>query len=361
MNEKKDESKMGDVFELAEEIVKDRFQHVSQKSSVMVLLLNLSIERLSRDMAEMPDIDRRKLKEPAFQPEPTGRGEAITLEPMALLLKEIKLPALPQILLELLRVINDPETSANDLAEIIRLDTSLSSYLLRLVNSAYYSFPFPIDTIQRAVTLIGTREISLIAFSSSFLNMFKQSTIDFIRIEDFWKHSISCGILARECARHCGMGNPERHFVAGLLHDIGRLAVFSNIPNLAQRVLAKSVENSSLLYEAEKEVMGFDHARFGGSLVGKWNFPSTLVAAAQHHHSPQLAKDFDEPKIIHIADIITHALGMGKSGESYVPPLDETVWTGLGISVSEVKQIIEKLDEEIESTMELLMGAGKTQ
>jgi HD-like signal output (HDOD) protein len=279
---------------------------------------------------------------------------------MELLVNEVKLPALPQVLIELLRVINDPTSSATDLADVVSMDSSLASYLLRIVNSAYYSFPFPIDTVARAVVLIGNREIASLAFSTSFLKMFNASPPAFMNLESFWKHNIACGIIARALAQRCQKRNPARHFVAGLLHDIGRLVIFGNIPELAEEVMAVGHQEALLLHEAEQRVLGFDHARFGGSLLGKWNFPSTLVAAVLYHHSPHLEENYEEPGIVHIADIITKALGLGSSGEFYVPPINIQTWEGLDLPHEELIPLIQGLDGELEATFNILLGLKKT-
>jgi putative nucleotidyltransferase with HDIG domain len=228
--------------------------------------------------------------------------------------------------------------------------------LLRIVNSAYYSFPFPIDTIARAVVMIGTQELSVLAFSTSFLKMFSKSPSKFVNIEQFWKHSIACGIFARALAQRCEKSNPDRHFLGGLLHDIGRLAMFSNIPELAEELLAVGHEKDIPLHEAEEDVLGFDHARFGGSLLSKWNFPSTLVAAVGYHHAPHMGEDFDEPGTVHLADIIAKALGIGSSGQFYVPALSQQIWDGLELSSQDLALLIQDLEGELEAKFNILLG-----
>jgi hypothetical protein len=106
-------------------------------------------------------------------------------------------------------------------------------------------------------------------------------------------------------------------------------------------------------------VLGFDHARFGGALLGKWNFPSTLVSAVLYHHAPQMDEDHDEPGIVHVADIITKALGLGSSGEFYLPPIDTQTWEGLGLFPEELAPLIQGLDGELESTFNILLGLKK--
>jgi HD-like signal output (HDOD) protein len=242
--------------------------------------------------------------------------------------------------------------------EVISLDTSLSSHLLRIVNSAYYSFPFPIDTVIRAVTLIGTREISTLALSSSFLNMFKKSS-DAIDVEQFWRHSLGCAIIARALALKSRKSNPDRHFVSGLLHDIGRLVLASNIPEVASRVQAVARAEQVPVSQVEEKVLGFDHSAFGGSLAGKWSFPSTLTKAIRNHHAPYLAQEFSEPATVHVADIVVKALGIGFSGQAQVPPLDGQTWERLGIPEGEFAPSLSGLEQEMEATFAVLLSGKR--
>jgi HD-like signal output (HDOD) protein len=287
---------------------------------------------------------------------PPGPTKLSPLSPMELLVKEIKLPALPQVMIELMQAINDPKSSAQDLARVIAMDTSLSSNLLRIVNSTYYTFPFPIDTVQRAVALMGTREISLIAFSASFLKMFNRTPVKCIDMEEFWKHSIACGTMARGIAAQCGMPNPERHFLSGLLHDLGRLVLATHLPEWTRDLLEAGTERSLPLYQIEKEVCGFDHGRFGGTLLKKWNFPSTLVAALFYHHQDQGSEDYDEPATIHVADIMAKALGLGLSGDEHVPPIQSGHWERLNLAPEALVKIAVDLGEEIQKSFGSIIG-----
>jgi HD-like signal output (HDOD) protein len=359
MNQEPENYRLPEVREKAEKLVKDRFRYSELRHPLLETLFDLGVERAARDLAGNPDTHDPEVEKNESPSARSRDGSPIPLGPLELLVSEIKLPALPQVLIELLRVINDPASSATDLAEVISMDTSLASYLLRIVNSAYYSFPFPIDTVTRAVVLIGNREISSLAFSTSFLKMFKASPAAMLNIELFWKHNIACGIIARALAQHCKKKNPARHFVAGLLHDIGRLVIFSNLPDLAKEIMAVGHEKTLLLTEAEQVVLGFDHARFGGALLGKWNFPSTLVAAVLYHHAPDREERYGEPGIVHIADIITKALGLGSSGQFYVPPVNIQTWEGLRISPEELVPLIRGLDRELEATFDILLGIEK--
>lgn len=347
-----------EIRERAAEVVGNRFSYCGLDHPVLRTLFDMGTERMVRDLAKDPQRLRREKKgEEGPLVRKADAGDS-PLRPLELLIKEVKLPALPQVLMELLRVVNDPKSSAKDVTEVISMDTSLSSHLLRIVNSAYYSFPFPIDTVIRAVTLIGTREISTLALSSSFLNMFRKSS-DAIDVEQFWKHSLGCATIARALALKSRKSSPDRHFVSGLLHDIGRLVLASNVPEVALRVQATARTEQSSMFQAEEKVLGFDHGAFGGSLASKWSFPSTLIKAIRNHHAPYLAPEFSEPATVHVADIIVKALGIGFSGQAQVPPLDGQTWERLGIPLEEVAALLTGLEPEMETMFGILLSGKR--
>ena len=344
------------VDELAEITVKERFRYATMEQPIIKRLFELALvqERMN------PHERARPLSTKTGDPEktvanPTRPKGEIPLKPIELILGEIKLPALPQVLLELMRVINDPKCGAGDIAEVIRLDMSLASHLLRIVNSAYYNFPFTIDTVDRAVTLIGTKEITTLAFSSSFLNMFKKGDT-FFDMEAFWKHSVSCSTAARTLAKRAQKGTPERYFVAGLLHDIGRLVLATYTPDLWQEISQQEEGQEVLPYEREEALIGFDHGQFGGALLAQWNFPNTLIRAVKYHHSPQWSEEFDEAITVHVADIIVNALGIGWDAWSFVPPLSPEAWERLGLETADVDDIVGETQEELEKMLSILSG-----
>jgi HD-like signal output (HDOD) protein len=343
--------------ESAERLVKDRFRFMDLEHPVVKTLFQFGIEKTAQDMAKNPKRYEEEEKQRQTLVNRPLKKQLPAFTPLELFVKEINLPALPQILLELLRVMNDPKSSTADFARVIGLDTSLSSVILRMVNSAYYNFPFPIDTIARAVALLGTQELSVLAFSTSFLKMFKKSSSEFINLEQFWKHSIACGIIARGLANQCKKQNPERHFLAGLLHDIGRLALYSNIPESAGEALALGYQKDICLREAEQTLFGFDHARFGGALLNKWTFPSTLVAAVLNHHTPDIDEGFDDPLTVHLSDIISNALGMSPSSQFALTPLSAQAWDALGLSAGDLIPMMTELEAAIDTTFSIFIGA----
>ena len=147
------------------------------------------------------------------------------------------IPSLPTIFYQINEAVGDPRSSMRDIAQIISADQSLSARLLRLVNSAFFGFPSKIDTISHAVTIIGTKQLRDLALATTVIQMFKGIPNDLIQVKSFWQHSIGCGIGSRLLASFQKMANVEHFFVSGLLHDIGRLILYSNKSEDARKAL----------------------------------------------------------------------------------------------------------------------------
>lgn len=286
-------------------------------------------------------------------PEPQAPLNAIDL-----LRDEISLPSLPSVYAELQTVIADTNSSASDVARVISSDTSLTAFLLRLVNSAFYSFPSQIDTISRAVAVVGTAQLSTLALGTSVMTMFTGIPEELTNMEDFWRHSISVGVLARAIAVRSATGEPERFFVAGLLHDVGRLALCKVAPDRFGDAIATARAKGMLLYEAEREALGVDHATLGGMLLRKWNLPFSLVNAVLYHHDPARASKPEASAVIHLADILSCALFHGHTTERLVPPLSSEAWDALRLSPDDLPACVNGAQGQIDETLHALLHGG---
>jgi HD-like signal output (HDOD) protein len=261
-----------------------------------------------------------------------------------------ELASLPSIFMEISEVISDPRSSAVHVADVISKDTSLSAKLLKIVNSAYYNFPSKIDTISRAVTIIGSRQLSTLALGASVVRAFQGIPVSLIDMESFWKHSITCGISARMIAGYKNIPNTERLFVAGLLRDMGRILLYKRIPDMMSKILIQARRTRKILRSAEVETLGFDHAYIGEILLKKWKLPLVLEQAVAHHHAPLKSSFPMEVSIVHLSDILANTLEMGTSGERLIPPLIPEAWSFLGLEkemFAGAVQLIERQVEEI--------------
>jgi len=203
---------------------------------------------------------------------------------------------------------------------------------LKIANSPFYGFPSKIDKISLAVTLIGTREISGLALGLSVLSTFDKIPQKLLDMFSFLKHSVACGILTRMLASHKGISQTEQFFVSGLLHDLGRLILYCNFPEDSRNTLNLSRTTNNLLYEVERDYLGCNHSHVAKLLIKQWKLPISLENNVFYHHNPSEAPQPVPATLVHLADIITNGLGIGTSGERFVPPLDTEAWDSLGLS-----------------------------
>jgi putative nucleotidyltransferase with HDIG domain len=254
--------------------------------------------------------------------------------------RDIKLPEIPSLIFTLNDTIADPFSSADDIAQVISKSPGLSALLLRIVNSAFYGFPSRIDSISRAVTIIGSKEVSALAVGITTMEIFKDIPKAVFDMPAFTHHSLACGVLARILAAGGNIRNTEQLFVSGLLHDIGRMVIFKYFPQQAGLMLSDASRGKSSLYDMEKAVMGFRHTDIAADLFEKWKFPVALSQNVVYHHRPLAAQDPAKAAIVHLSDIIAHSLGEGKSGEWRVPALDTAAWDKLRLSTLTLSTII---------------------
>ncbi len=279
------------------------------------------------------------------------------ISPRDLLRGYVEVSSLPTIHLRLEEAINNPKKSMSDIAKVIREDPGLTARLLRIVNSAFYSFPSKVETISQAVTIVGTQQLSALALATSVMQMFKGIKDSVVSMDSFWRHSIACGLAARVVATMRRETNAERFFVAGMLHDIGRLVLYTKLTEKSHEILTRARETPMLLYEAEREALGFTHAVVGGVLLQTWKLPTSLEEIVMYHHNPTSATRFPmETAIIHLSDIIVHAMNLGTSGETFVPPIDPTAWDRLGLHPSVIASVEEQVDRQYHDALQTMMA-----
>jgi HD-like signal output (HDOD) protein len=277
------------------------------------------------------------------------------LRPKDLIEDSPELGSPPAIYSRLMEVINHPRGAAGDVANVIREDTALTARLLRLVNSAFFAFPRKIETVSQAVSVVGTSQVRDLSLATSVTDMFEDLPSDLIDSESFWKHSLACGVAARVISGLRNEANVERFFVAGILHDVGRLVLLLRAPEHAREIFERAAEKQCLLFEAERETIGFDHGRVGSILMKHWAMPEALHEAVALHHDPTKAERYpDEVATMHVADILANALQMGNGGERFVPPISAGAWARLGIDPQMMGFAVEEIDRQYSASVHLL-------
>ncbi|MHC4267423.1 MAG: HDOD domain-containing protein [Planctomycetota bacterium] len=219
------------------------------------------------------------------------------------------MPTLPTIALRVIEVTSNPASSANDLMEIISPDVSLTTKILKIANSPFYGLTREISSLQHALTVLGFTEIRNLVISTVAFESFKNFKQDGkFEINKFWKHSFCCGLAAKIIASDLNNKSNEL-FVAGLVHDIGKLAMYLVFPVefITQLEIMSPLKIKYTAFEAERGVFGMTHDEVGMKLLERWMFPKNLITAVGFHHRPLEAdKKSPYPVIIHIADILSH-------------------------------------------------------
>ncbi len=271
-----------------------------------------------------------------------------------------EVPSLPEIYLEIKREVDNPYSSIAQIGEVISRDQSLTARLLRLANSAFFGFPRRIETISEAVSVIGLKQVRDLALCTKVIEMFEGIPEELFDTKAFWKHSIGCGITARVLASYHREPNVERFFVAGLLHDIGRLVLCLGMAQHMSEALAKARTEKTFLYRAEREVIGFDHADVGSSLMEMWDLPESLSAAAAYHHRPGMALRFPlECSFVHLADLLAHAMELGSSGIDFVPPLSTDAWKRVNLKPTIFGGAMREIDRQFVDVVKIFLESGK--
>lgn len=266
------------------------------------------------------------------------------------------LASLPSVYERLSAVIRNRKATANDIGKVVSEDPSLTARLLRLVNSAFFGFPSKIETISRAVMVVGTDQLRDLCLATSVIHMFDGIKKQVIDMQAFWKHSLSTGVAARALAKIHKENNVERFFVAGLLHDIGRLILYVKSGDEMADLIQRSRTENLLLDQLENEFFGYDHCQVGGALITEWNLPESLNAAVLFHHDPSQTKKFTmEALYIHFADIIANALEMGTSGGYFVPPPHTELFQKLNLKVEQIPFLLTEIKDQAEEAVKAIL------
>jgi HD-like signal output (HDOD) protein len=253
-------------------------------------------------------------------------------------------------------VLNDNNSNLANLGDVIEKDPDLAARLLRLGNSAFFGFAHRLETVSEAISLIGIQQVLDLITVSNVIEAFEGVSPEHLNMESFWKHSLACGIGSRCLAIARQLPAAEKFFVAGLLHDFGRLVLLTQVPGKATEILKLYRSRRMLLRDAEREVLGFDHAQIGEQLLRGWHYPANLVHAVAYHHNPMSAGFFQlESSVVHLADYLVHAMEMGSSGEQFVPPLSTPAWERVGLTTDMLESVMDSIDEQIAAVEDSFM------
>jgi HD-like signal output (HDOD) protein len=260
-------------------------------------------------------------------------------------------PTLPTVIDKISRLLQNPKTSAEEIGKAVTTDQSLASKVLKLVNSAFYGFPGRINTITHAIVILGFATVKNIVLTASIFDVFRKkgtSTSGF-DLEQFWVHSIACGAASQAIARFIGFNEKEECFIAGLVHDIGKIILCQYLPDEFQKIVTTTRQKNTLFYQSEKDLFDITHQEIGGYLAERWNLPKSLQYAIRFHHTPSPSRDnYLTTAIIHSADIFIRALDYGNGGDNKIPLISDNVWKNLGLDTISLTTLFDSIHDEVE-------------
>ncbi len=272
----------------------------------------------------------------------------------------LELVSLPSAVMRAMELLNHPDSSASDIGEIIAEDPALTTRLLKIVNSAFYGFPSRIDTVSRAITIVGTLELTDLVVGSSAIDVFAKLPDPLVNLQSFWEHSLYTGIVARLLSRHLRAPNTERCFIMGLLHDIGSLVMYQQQPELSRRALEAARDKSLPLPSAERDIFGFDHGEVGAQLMRCWNLPAGFLETARYHHQPSAAECYRlETATIHLADVISGMAHGTASGTGQAAALEPGAWELAGLTVDIMEPVVAEADAQFQEACAALLPRSR--
>lgn len=259
---------------------------------------------------------------------------------------------LPEIYVLVRDVVDNPESSMDDLANAIKIDPAISARLLKVVNSPLYGFPKQIDSISRAVNMIGMQSVSDLVAATTIGRTFAGMTAGLMDLPAFWKKSVLCALMAGKIAKASGIMESERFFIEGLLRDIGHLVLYQTVPQRAQSALVESGYLGARLAEVEQSNIGCDFAEVGAELIRFWGMPTPIEQAIRYQLHPDEAIEYQiHASIVHLAGVAVDAAQLETNQTVAPPPFDPFALSCTQFKLDEHRSLLAEAEQELQDTL----------
>jgi HD-like signal output (HDOD) protein len=274
------------------------------------------------------------------------------------LVKDIEhLVSLPDICIRVNQMVASQDYAVADLAELITQDADISARILRLVNSPLFGQRSKVETLTRAVTLLGGEELRDLAMATIAQRTFTGIPEQLVSMPEFWRHSVSTGVMAQILAKRCNTLHSERLFVMGVLHDVGRLVIYLALPDPSRDILHITGGDNWILAEVEQEILGFTHLDVGQALLKSWHLPESFQAVCGYHNAPDKAPAFPlEVSLVHIAKAIANGDMMGLSVNEMLWAIAPAAWKITGLQPDEVAGMVEEMRTQTQAALSLVLA-----
>jgi putative nucleotidyltransferase with HDIG domain len=271
-----------------------------------------------------------------------------------LLAKLHDIPTLPMVAMKVNELINDPNSSSADIAEVLKKDQVLVAKILRLVNSSYYAIPGGVADVQRALAFLGFNTLAQLVLSLSVFEVFQGKTSEHFSMLDFWRHALGTAVCSELLAKRLKLSKPEEAFTCGLLHDIGKLVLHEIDPDRLGSIVAETAKRECSFFDVEREWDLPGHSYLGEVIATKWGLPQVIRLSIRYHHFDTskmdsiLASMKPMIQIVRLANTLCVKNGIGKSGDCSKGEITADMLLPLGISPNDIPQIEADLAKDIE-------------
>lgn len=272
-----------------------------------------------------------------------------------------KIQPLPDTVFKLINVVNDPDSTVNDILDSIRYDQAVTSQMLRMCNSAYFALSREVNSLNEAIRLLGTMKIlqMVMAIHSNSLLAREQSGYG-LDPGVLWRHSVGVAIASTMFAERLNIQNPNLCFTAGLLHDIGKVILNEYVSKEFVEIIRLVDEQKMAFTEAEQQVLGFSHDEIGARIAEKWQLPETIVNCIRHHHKPKSLTTPDRfVDAVYLANCICLLLGVGLGADHLFHRADEELMERNGLHESDLEMIGIKMLTELKRVEQVFSESPK--
>jgi HD-like signal output (HDOD) protein len=273
---------------------------------------------------------------------------------------DLQLFSLPDLYFQVSEMINNPRYTAVDIGQVISKDPGLSARLLRVVNSSFYGFQAKIDTISRAITIVGVDDLKNLVLATTVIDKFSKNPAELIDMTDFWLRSVHCGVIARALAKESSVLHSERLFLAGLLHDLGSLVLYYRLPDKSLEVLLAADYDRKLVAKLEYEMIGFTHAKVGSVLIKSWSLPESLSESIAYYLNPEVSQAYKlDVYLLSMAVKLADCAQQNISIEKVMAGFSDEALAIICLDVEKVSKAVGQAEFEFSQVFELLAPGKK--
>jgi putative nucleotidyltransferase with HDIG domain len=271
------------------------------------------------------------------------------------------LPPAPRVVPELMKLLNQPDIDSDKVVKVISLEPSLTANVLRVCNSAYFAAALPTTDLQEAITRLGFQQVYRLAAAATGAKLFATPQRGYgLKHGELWKHSVAAAVAAQSMARKLG-DDDNVAFTATLLHDIGKVILAQSVDDVYARLFREAELNQLSLVEAEKKLLGVNHAEVGGQLLARWRFPNNIVAAVTFHHAPSAAGGHQRlASYVYLGNMIAYFMGFGYGHLAFALRGRGEALSILGLAPESIPQFMMETFEQMHVIETLLALAPET-